>query len=514
MMVPARDRWWTDDTGSLPLAMLLTLVGVSLSALLVPTLLTQVDSTRYADERTHSLHAAQAGLDIALGHIRAASDAAGAGKLASLPCGPYTGRVGAGTARYKVTITYYDADPYSTSAHVVTCRRSTPAYALLRSKGIDDLTSNIDTATGRVLQGTYTVQTTNQNIAGGLIRVYRASSSTVDLCLDAGSSSPAASTAVQMQTCVSGSSQQKFAYHNNLNLVLVASKTPAMPLGMCLEATTPQASGTVVRFQPCTTSTVPRQQWSFNNNQGFQGTDDGEELSDYCFNVQTPGTVGSFVVLGKGGGKCGGGGDNNVKTFWPEASVGAGAAGENADQLVNFAQFGRCLDVTQHKVDWGYLIAWPCKQAPDPDDVSWNQRWALPVIASGATSATGKIVVTDSDDVDYCLRNPGSSGAGMYVDLVACPAGAPPNNLKWTRYENTGTYMTSYRIEAGDGTTPLGSKLCLAPADQNVTPTDFHDKGDRVSKIFVMPCTGSTLQKWNADPNILQSLPLKDLNEK
>src|SRR5919112_154102 len=79
-----------DDTGSLPLAMLLILVSVSLSTLMTPMVLSQIDSTRVDSRRVHALHAAQAGLDVAMAHIRAADDGAGNGRIAKLPCADRT----------------------------------------------------------------------------------------------------------------------------------------------------------------------------------------------------------------------------------------------------------------------------------------------------------------------------------------------------------------------------------------------------------------------------------------
>ena len=37
--------------------------------------------------------------------------------------------------------------------------------------------------------------------------------------------------------------------------------------------------------------------------------------------------------------------------------------------------------------------------------------------------------------------------------------------------------------------------------------------GTGISKIVVQPCTDSTLQKWNADPDILAGLDLKYIGE-
>ena len=46
-------------------------------------------------------------------------------------------------------------------------------------------------------------------------------------------------------------------------------------------------------------------------------------------------------------------------------------------QLVNYQQFSRCLDVTNHLWNSDYMIVWFCKQAPD-GTVPWNQKWTLP----------------------------------------------------------------------------------------------------------------------------------------
>ena len=75
-----------DDQGSMPMALLVTLVGMALSAALVPFVVSQVSSTRTIDGAHHALQAAQAGIDVALGQLRAAGDHGGTGgDLESLP---------------------------------------------------------------------------------------------------------------------------------------------------------------------------------------------------------------------------------------------------------------------------------------------------------------------------------------------------------------------------------------------------------------------------------------------
>jgi hypothetical protein len=294
-----------------------------------------------------------------------------------------------------------------------------------------------------------------------------------------------------------------FAYDANLNLVLAATRS-GTSLGMCLDAGTPHADGNLVQFQPCAVTTQPQQQWSINDQANFEGTSNGSTLDGFCFNVQSPDTPGSFVVLGSVA-TCHKSYDN-IETFQPEAAVGAGASGPDAGQLVNFSQFGRCLDVTEQNVLYSYLISWPCKQAPDPTYVKWNQKWQLPTIASGASSGTGTIV-TRPVLGSYCLHSPGSTAPGVYVTVLPCPLGLTPVDMTWTVNMNTGAYATSYVIMDSNG-------YCLQPTDPDATPPDFYPKGKVISKIIVADCNGSTLQKWNAPPNVLNPLPLKDITEK
>jgi Ricin-type beta-trefoil lectin domain len=505
-------RRWYDDTGSLPVAMLLVMIGSSLSALLIPIMLTQLTATRQDVRRLDALNAAQAGIDVALGHIRAADDGSGNGVLASVPCGPFNGNVGGASAgRYQVTIAYYSQDPHGQSAAWLTANKltcygisglyATPAFAVLNSIGTDQATGAFSSLPTRSLQAVYTFQTSNQNIAGGLIHVYKTATST-DLCFDAGSSSPAAGTNLQMQPCTANAIDQQFAYDANLNLYLVSTRTGGS-LGMCLDAGTPHASGKVVKFQPCAATTSPQQQWSINDSANFEGTANGSTLDGYCFNVQSPNTAGSLVILSNV--NCHQAYDN-IETFSPEAAVGAGAAGADSGQLVNFSEFGRCLDVTEQNVAYPYLIAWPCKQSPDPAYLTWNQVWNTPHVPSGASSAGGPIYTTKAG-VTYCLRSPGGTGPGLYVTVIPCVLGALPLNTTWTVYTDTGAYATSYVIKDG-------GNLCLQATDPTATPPDLYPKGKLISKIIVATCTGSTLQKWNAPPNVLQPLPLKDITEK
>jgi hypothetical protein len=486
------------------MALMLTLVGMSLSGLLVPIVVQQIDAARDNIQRNDALDAAQAGIDAVLGRIRAAVDDSGVGVLSGLPCfpagTPLTGTVSsASTATYQVKIAYSETDPLIAPKWItcspITGPTLTPTFALISSTG----TVKVGGVTAtRTLDASYVFQKTNANIAGGLVHIYKTATSN-DLCLDAGTATPGVGSPVRMQPCSPGSSEQQFAYKANLTLQLTASVTASAPFGMCLDAGQPHKSGLILAFQPCGKVTKPQQQWSLNDSANFEGTGDGKNLDGHCLNVDEPDQLGSLVLLANGG-NCHHGYDN-IETWSPDAAVGAGAASALTTQLVNFSQFGRCIDVTEKNVNYAYLIVWPCKQAPDVANVAWNQKWALPAIGTGHTSATGRI--TTKPNSLYCMQSPGSTDPGEWVKVVPCPAGSPPTNLTWTVYGDTHNYLDSYRVVDGYGN-------CLVPSDLS----DLYPKGYQISKLVVQDCSGDTTQKWNAPPNILQPLPLKDIGEK
>ncbi len=163
------------------------------------------------------------------------------------------------------------------------------------------------------------------------------------------------------------------------------------------------------------------------------------------------------------------------------------------------------------------LIAWPCKTSVNTNGVSWNQKFTLPVPPDGtdfkkATNFTVGVIRSGSAN-DYCMSSPGATTVGSYVRFnlrcptVTTPASLIPQNQRWTVYGKTDDYGTSYQIKDGYG-------FCLQPRDQNATTPDYFDATNKVMKIYVGPCDGSTLQKWNADPNDLNMIRLKDLDEK
>jgi hypothetical protein len=495
------------DQGTILMALLVTLVAMAMSATLVPIVISQIATSRTISARTMALDAAQAGIDVALGQLRSAVDAAtGKGSLEALPPCAMTGTVGATGLRYRVTISYFGlTDPTDPGTAVpLTCPPvDVPYSASLSATGGGPLVASLaaGSAGTRTIDATYTFKTTNENVTGGAIQL--AAPAVNPLCMDAGTiASPPTGTHVTMQRCVlGGTSSQRFAYTSDLSIMLVGSERTGALLGMCLEAPVPHAAGGLVTFQPCL-ARVARQQWSLDDSSQFRGTTDGVKLDGFCLSVKVPdNNPGSDVVVGS----CNTGA--NQTTFRPQTGVGAGMASAVTNQLVNYKQFSRCLDVTNQVATSSYMIVWFCKQAPD-GGVTWNQQWTYPPLTTTADNATPeRIRTTGTNNPGYCLLTPGSTLAGKYVTMTPCtPTGIlTDERLKWTVYGDTGNYATSYRIVDSYG-------YCLVPTDLTVANPDTHSDG--TSKVKVAACNNSELQKWNAPANFNKPLVLTNTRER
>jgi hypothetical protein len=520
-----------DDQGSMAMALLLTLVGMTLSATMATMVISAVRSSSYGIRRGLDLHVAQAGLEVARAQIRGAvkpgtamdSDGDYPGFNGMLPCGPLNGYVDAAqTLRYSVAIAYYQTDPQDMTdtelaAKKVSCTglqapAKVPAFALLTSTG-----SIVGQTQSRTLVGTYIVHTSNANISGGLIHIYRAPGSSVtDLCIDAGSGNPAIGYRVTMQPCSAGKVSQSWAYTSLLQIQLVSSQNPDHAEGLCLDTAVAHAVNAYVYMALCKTPAASNsfsQAWSFNDSANLMGSKpDGSNIDSYCFNVTAAATTGALIYLQTNCNKS----YDNVQTFSADANVGAGAASSDTNralgQMINYAQFGRCLDDTGQNINATNMIAWPCKQNPNPSKVSWNQRYMpekpLPTGQAGTGNNKIKTVIKTSTTLAapwYCLQSPLATSVGSYVTTKLCVDGQA--NQQWTIYGRTDQYATSYIIVDNSG-------YCLMPRDPNASPPDLYQTVNSISKIYVGKCDGSTLQKWNANKNVIDALALKDLNEK
>ncbi len=501
-----------DDTGSLPLAMLLTVIGTGLSITLLAGTVQLAEATKVEAGRVAALQAARTGLASALANIRAAADAQGAGVVSALPCrndtAPHvTGSTGGAAARYEATVLYLARDPGERSAGWIaangrTCTSVIPKFAYVSSIGI--------AADGyrRILYGTYTFKTVIRgNTPGGAMKVWQCNTTdprptcpgvdTYLLCMDVGEN-PAPGTVVLMQPCRydrdgTAIEQQSFGYQPNLTISLVTERPlRGYPNGLCLDAGWPQVAKAVVQLQECGATTLPRQQWSFNTASGFFGTDDGKTLNNVCLSVETPDTPASRIVLndtagglGNGNPACNTGFPNNNQSWVPDAKVGAGAAGlPITKQLVNYELFGRCLDVTYQDVTKPFHVAFPCKQTPDPEVRDWNQQWELP------ESGTGQIAVIEPSKGRHCLKAPPLAGTPLLVLVKPCVKGDDSDEtMQWNvRGKETPTNDDKFRIEG----TGSYADYCLQPLPE-------HPAWQQADKIGLKPCTSDLIQKWNAE---------------
>ncbi|WP_433825107.1 ricin-type beta-trefoil lectin domain protein [Actinoplanes sp. CA-015351] len=475
------------DRGSLPIAVLISILALSISGLLSSALLSQVKDVRRVADRGMALGSAEAGLQVAMGQIRAAVGADGKGKPSALPCGSLQGTISsaAGNA-YRVDITYLS----STGGQLSCPPLYAPATASLKAWDVTDGsaggTARTSTVKSRVLEATYTFRVPNAQVPMGLIHNYPGG----ELCMDSLKDQPEAGDEVWMMPCDSQRPHtQMFAYVKSMALT---HPKPALSSGsdMCLDATRPSTgTSVVVTFQPCvvaiddtTTQSPPRQLWTLHaSHASFAGTDDALTLNGWCINLQNPGAKQSRLIYAK----CPSTVYNSTSTMQPEPSVGAGAAGESTQQLVNYQQFGRCMDVTEGNVIYGYLIAWPCTANPVPANISWNQRFTLPAVTDTTTGGTGRVTATKGS-VTYCLRSPRSAATGQYVIVVAC-ATSIAAEVTWTRYVAHKDTTKAYTVVDSAG-------LCLYPSE-----TELYTRlGDKIGRIKVGACDGSLLQKWNA----------------
>ncbi|MDT4992393.1 MAG: hypothetical protein QOH97_2285 [Actinoplanes sp.] len=534
-----------DDTGSLMLAMLLTIVIVGASVVLGTTVVAQIQGTGTDVRRDVELNAAQSGIEVALAQIRATvREGDGTGALAQLPCDSsaaakrpnaiLTGSVGNGgaTPNYSVNVYYLSSTPPDNGAqedwaknHRIDCQPGggtvvAPDFAFLAATGRAVSASSFP---GRTIVATYKFQSrTKPNVPGGSINVYNSA-----LCVSA----PAAVTgtpplqvgaSVIVTTCAADDPRQDFTYNPSLQIELKNSEgSTNFPDGACLDAAS--IDHTRVKFQNCV-ATKLTEIWSLNNRDNFEGTN-GTVPNGKCFNIdytKSPATVViNNVIPGNANKVAGTSGDGTdgtpcsgtfgdytpYKSFFPDSNAGTGGAGPETGQLVNYEQFGRCLDVSANTVSFAFMVIFPCKQTPN-GAIQWNQVWYLPPMALGATSALGRISV-HSGGSDYCLVSPGSVSPQKWVTLTLCSLTdlpVPPNQM-WTRRAFTGVPSTSYRIES-EFQAPTTS-YCLRPAVPPAVNAYWTGGGFdtlNVSKLVLGACDDSNLQKWNASPSLLTSI--------
>lgn len=541
------------DRGSLPLALLVVIVGMGIAATLIPLAVTQIHTTSFDRSRTVELHAAETGVSVAVGLIRSATDGA-AGSVAKLPCttgrDPLTGTAAGGDSRaYTVRIDYYVTDPAdkpddwlapygaaTPGGHAMTCSiqgpflidgapgaaggmQRVPGFAVITATGTDGRAS-------RTLRTVYTVKTSNANVAGG--GIYLWSTSVQKNCMTAGAVMfadpsaylPKAGDVVSLQPCgfdptgkAAVTRQQGWAYRTDLAIQLVASTTVDNPDGLCVTADGSAAAGNeqpgqamrLVRCQPL--GQAPwNHLWSIDDATHLQGATNTAPTSDATLNKLciTGRKLLSELTLAT----CSAFPRDLIQSWVASPDAGSGkaqlaAAADDSTpiQYVDYGQFSRCIDVTSQAtgLDNGsgspggaaFLIGFTCKQSPNQNAVTWNQKFAY---------RGGQLVTSHAGD--FCVTSPlrpyadpsqDSPSGGPFVNVTPCPK---PGEAATTWYKlgadgkpqvtsPQGRIGRPYEIQDSRGN-------CLSMTTNTAVAYTGYPK------LIVAACDGSKLQMWNA----------------
>jgi Tfp pilus assembly protein PilX len=454
------------------------------------------------------------------------------------------------TASYQAVIAYYTTDPTSHeadstsswwSANAIGCKaglvRSVPSYAFIQSYGSGiGLPGQASATTGnRTEHAIYQFLATNGNTVGGRMPEYIAGHKDT-MCMDAGSS-PAVGTTMTMQPCLAlGTPQQTWQYRNDLSVfyggditknLCIQNMSGSAKLETCTTPAPPAATSGNVATYPFASSTQQNQEWAFNDNGHLAAP-----KAPFTDSPGPPVVQGGDVEEGSGGGLCllPGTTDANTQasngaavviaacdgnttgdTAWdPDPETGAGKSGGNTsgipgsptNQFVNYAEFGRCLDITGQSVTADHLIDYPCKQAPNSCLLTWNQVWTYTAVSGGygtmsVNYAGGRRACDTGASTPYCLTAPST---GNYAVVSACQSTPPSSQLWDPTGAIAGNYPNSYLLIS------QLSGLCLA-ADPSIQPTYGS------STIVTTACDGSgvpsaagstpnpLLLKWNAPAN-------------
>ncbi|GAA0813607.1 hypothetical protein Sya03_56380 [Spirilliplanes yamanashiensis] len=496
------------------MAMLLTVVALGLSMVLASVVSAEQRNTRRDTSRMTALAAAQSGLDVALSAVRLARRTDGTGDPQALPCTTaprpaLSGPVSAGGgATFSVRVYYSTTPPVAGTvpSSLWGCGPTAtgmPAYALIVSTG----TAGIS----RTMSATYTFTTVIQNekVPGGIIRSF-GNAGTPDYCFAAGSTAPL-NTQLLIRPCNPADARQQFAYTAGLTLQLTKIKAGGQRL--CVDAGT-MALNAPVTFQLCAADLVARQVWGSDDSSAFYVMPNATTRRCMESSAEYADATVQLVAM-KSASYCTQPGTWQVQqTFFTSSATGGGKAGPATGQLVNGAQFGRCIDVTADDVTSEYLISFPCKQ-PLTGEVLWNQRWNVPQVPAGEDHADGPIwTVPTGTTQAYCLRGPGTTARpGYYVVVTTCnPGGIVAAAHQWRVWGDTGNKTTSYRIES---LAPGGPGTCLTVTDPAAPNPDLWDETWNInaSKLVMGTCNGTDFQKWNAS-SVSTAATVRDVTER
>ncbi|GGK02933.1 hypothetical protein GCM10010123_36130 [Pilimelia anulata] len=542
------------ERGSLPMAMLLVLVSVGLSATALPAAMTQIGSTRQTVNREGALRSAQTGLEVALARVRSLT-------TYNELCGnqrdtePITFVASSGTSRYTVTAQFWD----NAAEDRPVASEDDPAHCGPTTRWMRLIATGTEGASQRRLTGFYPVRPGALSVAPyepsiDLYTQPRLIPTWTDpaggtgqeaICLDAVKSVPDENGPVSMKPCPRNFTEdmginykQYWYYRTDLTLATVGSLRAASDAAkaMCLDAGSDSPSvGAVPRMRRCVTPVPARQRWYYTNNRNFElGTAAGG-LSGLCLNVVDPDPDGSAINLGNGV-NCRGTTLNSKQHFAPLQKAGPGQAGFRTAACPELGITYPC-ELTQLRstgapntcamaVDSGnniwvetvddptFVANTECFQHPQLTAINWAQLFRIPATPTGTGQSAPGPVYTMKNLTKYCLEPKERN----VVRPVSCTGRAAQN---WVRTGDTGDYNTKYRLFH-----PATGK-CLTRVSPEETDRDSDIKQQNIYwqgytinfKMMVVTCRTNAvaedddddfnepslvqLQKWNSPGVVL-----------
>lgn len=507
--VRARVRRGSDEGIALMTTLMaIVLVGL-LSMLVLGMILAQRVPTMFLEESSKTVFAAEAGVNAAIGQIRTAEGPMDAnnkiyGDRTKLPCrtqGPVEGA--GGTLTYDAVVRYYLHDPAGKdeawlAANALACTPgagpvSDPSYAVVTSTGSGTGVPGTTADGSRTVQVVYEFQVTNNNIPGGLIYSFDKDQPVDRFCLEAESATVNAYVKyVPAVDCGTDDIHQLWIYDTDYRIKLASTTLESLgfPDPLCITGPNGAAMPQKVTLQVCKHPTDParwNQLFSWEGGAKWRGQENpisSGYANVWLYSGSTSGAPGGrYLHVGTTGAS-----DAEWGSFNPDARVGAGAAGKNTNQIVNYLEFGRCTDVTDEDVNKSFMIVYPCKQDPIPGqpNLLWNHKWYYEEPVGELGSKGPQQIYVMRNGTKYCLRSAGTENG--YVTLTSsCSATAA--NQKWTRHAETGAYSSSWTFVDNWG-------RCLSLGDKY---------NGAWSKITTASCNGGLGQKWNAPPHTVSA---------
>lgn len=402
-------------------AMLLMIVITMLSLLVLGFVVSELRPTLYTNKNIRTSSAAQAGIEATISQIRNATttDAAGnvVGDIHQLPCyvnGPVEGAPEGTT--FTASVSYFAEDPvgrdeewradnalrcYTSGATIGL--RAVPRYAVVRSEGLDPSAVVMDDVADRMIEATYTFPLMTRTISGGQILDANSQFCLVAETTSAGSTARFRS--ITGDLCKEPNERNLWSWRPDYMIHLSSSDLDGR-VPLCLSGRASGSKPTRMTLKPCTLgSTDPDgQRFSWVGSHTWQGQNAANTDYSNSYIVNSDGSVsnGDYISVSTSTG--------NPKPV-PLPAVGKGNASYESRQVVNQAEFGRCLDVTNERINYAFMISYPCKQDPTGlERFSWNHKWYYdePDADLGQTSMPTKIRVNNGSD--KCLITPSSAG--------------------------------------------------------------------------------------------------------